>query len=228
MKTAERERARELRREHGASVREIATSVGVSRSTVSLWVRDIPLTAEQEASLVERNARSAGKKRCADQKRRRALAQRRAFQDEGRALALAADAGFAAGCMLYWAEGSRARNYVEFTNSDPAMVAFFADFLRRYLGVRNEEMCIACNLFAEDESEQRRIEQFWLASLGLPPGALRKSTVNLHSKYSKKLRTNKLPHGTCKLRVHRTRVAQMIYGAIQELAGFERDEWATR
>src|SRR3954451_14924427 len=48
MKTRERERARQLRRDEGASIKEIARRVGVSVSSVSTWVRDIELTAEQQ------------------------------------------------------------------------------------------------------------------------------------------------------------------------------------
>ncbi|MGZ8694472.1 MAG: helix-turn-helix domain-containing protein [Gaiellaceae bacterium] len=47
--------ARALRREEGLSVREIAAAVGVSRSTASLWLRDVPLTDAQRAVLIERN-----------------------------------------------------------------------------------------------------------------------------------------------------------------------------
>lgn len=32
--------------------------------------------------------------------------------------------GHIAGCMLYWAEGSKSRNSIQFVNSDPAMVRF--------------------------------------------------------------------------------------------------------
>jgi len=55
MKTRERNEARRLRREEGRSVKEIERLLGVSRSTASLWVRDIPLTAAQRASLKRRN-----------------------------------------------------------------------------------------------------------------------------------------------------------------------------
>ncbi|MEK6275897.1 MAG: hypothetical protein AABM30_11235 [Actinomycetota bacterium] len=54
---------------------------------------------------------------------------------------------------------------------------------------------------------------------------MRKSTINTYSKYSKKKRRNKLPYGTCRLTVSDTRLVQHIYGAIQEYAGFEREEW---
>jgi hypothetical protein len=59
----------------------------------------------------------------------------------------------------------------------------------------------------------------------LPPTALRKSIVNVYSKYSQKKRANKLPYGTCRLTVHSTEIVQTIYGSIQEYGGFDRPEW---
>jgi transposase len=55
VKTAERELARVLRRAEGLSVKEIAHRPGVSRSSASVWVRDVPLTFEQRATLLARN-----------------------------------------------------------------------------------------------------------------------------------------------------------------------------
>ena len=130
-----------------------------------------------------------------------------------------------AGCMLHWAEGSKHRNAVIFVNSDPAMVAFFARFLRSCFEVPDGRFRITCNLFADHVERRREIEQYWLDLLGLPRTCLRESTVNVYSKYSKKKRRNKLPYGTCRIAVHDTRIVQHIYGAIQEYAGFEREEW---
>ena len=135
------------------------------------------------------------------------------------------DAFFVAGCMLYWAEGSKERNRVEFTNSDPRMVGFFVRFLKTYWNLGDEQIRITCNLFADHLTKQREIEQFWLDIAGLPPESLRKSTVNVYSKYSKKRRKNRLPYGTCRVSVTRTRVVQAIFGAIQELGGFTREAW---
>jgi hypothetical protein len=36
---------------------------------------------------------------------------------------------------------------------------------------------------------------------------------------------NKLPYGTCRIVVSQTRVVQSIFGAIQEYAGFRRNDW---
>ena len=127
--------------------------------------------------------------------------------------------------MLYWAEGAKARNSVQIVNADPEMIVFFARFLRKHFGVQDEQMVVTCNLFADHVDKQREIEAYWLACLDLPQSCLRKSAVNKYSKYSQKKRTNKLPFGTCSLRVHSTRIVQTIYGSIQEYGGFDRPEW---
>jgi transcriptional regulator with XRE-family HTH domain len=219
MKTAERELARALRREHGIPVRRLAEMVGVSRSSISLWVRDIELAPAQVAAL--RRAAVAG----AAKNAARAQARRRGFQVEGRSHARAGDLLHVAGCMLFWAEGSRTRNSVQFTNSDPGMVAFFLRFLRECYQVPNDRVRVACNLFADHISRQHEIEQHWLDVIGLPRTALTKSMVNKYSKHSQKKRRNKLPYGTCRLTVYDTRLVQQIYGAIQEYAGVDREEW---
>ncbi len=127
--------------------------------------------------------------------------------------------------MLYWAEGSKSRGSVELSNSDLQLLRFFAEFLRTEFAVDNSSMRVHCQLFTDHASVQRDIEQRWLDALSLPISCLRKTTVNNYSKHSQKKRTNKLPFGTCKLIVHNTRIAQTIYGSIQEYGGFERPEW---
>ncbi len=127
--------------------------------------------------------------------------------------------------MLYWAEGSKSRNSIQFVNSDPMMVRYFAEFLRAHYEVPDEAFRVDCNLFADHAERQYEIEHFWLETLGLPRSCLRKSTVNVYSKHSKKKRKNRLPYGTVRVCVHSTRVIQSIYGSIQEYGGFERPEW---
>jgi hypothetical protein len=127
--------------------------------------------------------------------------------------------------MLYWGEGSRSRNSVTFTNSDPEMIALFGRFLRERLGVAHQAILVSVNLFSDHAEHQDRIEQFWLSTAGAPASSLRRSTVNAYSRSSKRTRVGRLPYGTCRVSVHSTAVVQQIYGAIQELGGFERPAW---
>jgi transcriptional regulator with XRE-family HTH domain len=220
MKTAERSHACRLRREQGLSVKELARLLRVSPSSVSLWVRDIELTEEQRKELQSRSSRAATASIVAS-----ALSRRVEAQGRGRRKAKLEDPLHIAGCMLFWAEGSRNRNVVEFVNSDPAMVVFFGRFLRVCFDVPDAKMRIKCNLFADHLERQHEVEQHWLDILELPRSCLCKSSVNVYSKYSKKTRRNKLPYGTCRIAVHDTQLVQHIYGAIQEYAGFDREEW---
>ena len=206
-------------------MKEIATLLGVSLSSVSYWVRDVPLTDSQRAVLRWRNPavnghRAGGQANCV-----KARLLRQAYQEEGRTLAQCDDPVHAAGCMLFWAEGSRRRNSVVFTNSDPAMVRYFVAFLRSYFAPPDEAFRVNCNLFADHVERQHEIEQFWLQTLDLTATCLTKSTVNVYSKHSQKKRQNKLPYGTVRVCVHSTRVVQSLYGSIQEYARFDRPEW---
>jgi hypothetical protein len=127
--------------------------------------------------------------------------------------------------MLYWAEGSKGRGRAQLTNSDPEVLRLFVRFLRTYFDVPDEQFRVRCNLFADHVERQREIEAFWLDVMQLPPSCLRKSTVNVYSKYSQRKRRNLLPYGTCSVTVSSTRIVQSIYGSIQEYAGFDREEW---
>jgi hypothetical protein len=222
MKPEEQRLARELRA-GGWSVNEIHRRLGVSKASVSVWVRNVELTPEARSRLVEKSRLGpivAGERKAAAARR-----ERQRWQDVGRGLARICDRDYAAGCMLYWAEGSKHRNKVKLTNSDPELLVFFMTFLRTYFHVRNEQVRVWCNLFADHLERQREIEDFWIDKLELSRDSLTKSTVNVYSKYSQKKRVNKLPYGTAALTVHSTRVVQTIYGSIQEIAGFDRPEW---
>ena len=204
-------------------MREVAQLLDAPQSSVSLWVRDVVLTSEQRRALDERGEHGRAIARARKAEEARAL--RRSYQEEGRRLARERAGTYAAGCMLYWAEGAKARNAVKITNSDPELLVAFATFLRTEFDVRPEQMKLDCNLFADHVDRQHAIERHWLDRLGLPLSSLRKSTVNVYSKRSKRTRVGKLPFGTSALVVHSTRIVQTIYGSIQEYGGFERAEW---
>jgi hypothetical protein len=222
LKTEARDEARRLRLE-GASITEIENALGVSRSSVSRWVRDVELGPEQRARLIERVR--LGPIVAAERKSAAARKVRLGYQAEGRRFARERDLTYAAGCMLYWAEGAKGRNAVQLVNSDPELLVCFATFLRSHFDVKAKSIRLKCNLFADHVGRQRDIEDFWLDRLQLGRESLDKSSVNRYSKYSKKKRMNKLPYGTGTIRVHSTRIVQTIYGSIQELGGFDRPEW---
>jgi hypothetical protein len=201
-------------------MKRIAARVGVSLSTVSLWVRDIELDPIHR----ERNRRQEYARR-ATTWRDLNRSRRRAYQREGRKRAREGDPIHQAGCMLYWAEGSKNRNAAIFSNSDPQMVRFFRRFLTECLDLPPERLALRLNVYTGNGLSIEEIEAYWLQALGLPPSCLRKHALNHLPTSSSGKKPNKLPYGVCTLAVYDTRIAQHIYGAIQEYAGFDAPQW---
>lgn len=129
-----RAQARELRTQ-GPAYNEIAARLGVSKSSVSLWVRDLP--RPPRLSYTENRRRSA-------EGVRRYWAKEREVRNTVRAgevAAAAAEIGsltdrevLIAGAIAYWCEGSKRKlphNFerVVFVNSDPRLILFFLRFL---------------------------------------------------------------------------------------------------
>ena len=219
--TAVREHARQLRSE-GLSIKAIARELHVAQSTASLWVRDVPLSEEQRRRLDELTPRQRAGLLT---NRTRTRQARLESQSIGRLIARIDDPLHWAGCMLFWAEGSKKRNAMAFTNSDADMMCFFMRFLRECYDIPDERVCLSVNCFVNNGKTLEEIEAWWLARLELPATCLRKATVNRASSASKAVR-KPLLHGTARITVNSTRMVQTIYGAIQEYAGIERPEWA--
>lgn len=226
-KPVEHEAARELRRA-GLPYKRIAARLGVSISSVHLWAHDIELTDEQKTA----NLRGPHGPQNPDVVRRRAMswsakcrAVRQLCQDEGKATARSGDPLHHAGCMLYWAEGAKARNTVQFTNSDPHMITLFMRFLSDALNIPRETILVSINVYTNNGMSLAEIERYWLELLDLPVENARKHMTNHMPTSSSGRAKNKLPYGVCTLRVHNTWMLQHIYGAIQEYAGFDEPAW---
>jgi transcriptional regulator with XRE-family HTH domain len=120
-------RARVMRARN-MTLQDIAAELGVSKSSVSLWVRDVPFTPSKRRTGPQRRPHPA---------REAKLAQIASLNIEGLARigSLSDSAFFAAGIALYAGEGAKTDGSVKFANTDPAMVRFFCAWLRRYFAI---------------------------------------------------------------------------------------------
>ena len=127
--------------------------------------------------------------------------------------------------MLYWAEGAKRRNTLQFTNSDPNMLAFFRRFLVEAMAIERDEIVMSINVYTNNGMTIEEIERYWLDLLELPRRSVRKHMVNHMPTSSSGQARNKLPYGVVTLNVHSTWMVQHLYGAIQEYAGFDEPAW---
>lgn len=215
--------ARRLRKEEGIAVGKIAKELGVSKGSISYWVRDIELTKEQKAKLIVRSGYNRYQGSIAVKEKY--LQIRKEAQKKGRDKVKNNQASdlYKAGCLLYWAEGGKTVNHIDFTNSDIEMMKVFVKFLRECMNVGNDDITIRLNCHLNNGLTIEEIENFWLMELGnLSRGCLRKHTIQ----YGDKSRgVRKLKYGICSVRVCNVKIIQEIFGAIQAMFNFDNLEW---
>jgi transcriptional regulator with XRE-family HTH domain len=181
-KDALRAKARSLR-EQGLTYDRIAAELGVSKASISIWVRDLP--RPERLSYPESRKRSAeGVRRYWETER----AVREAQREAARAAAAAEIGGLnrrellIAGAIAYWCEGNKSKPYnqqdrVIFTNSDPAMIVFFLRFLDA-AGVAPH--MVTYRVYIHETSDVRGAERFWLELTGADPAQFRRSILKTH------------------------------------------------
>jgi transposase len=177
-----RAKARQLR-EQGLAYNQIAAELGVSKSSVSLWVRDLPRP--------ERLSYEECCRRVAEGVRRYWAAERpvREAQREATCAAAAAEIGaltqrelLIAGAIAYWCEGSKNKPYlradrVTFMNSDPALITLFLRFLDAAGVDRN---MIAYRVYIHETADVAGAERFWLQVTGADPALFRRPALKRH------------------------------------------------
>ncbi|MFG2531915.1 hypothetical protein [Streptomyces sp. NPDC048516] len=194
-----RDRARALRKQ-GRTYDEIQVELGCSKSSISLWVRDLPKPpprTPEEASAIARRGWEATLKR-RDEERQRTKAY--ATQEIG---ALSDRELFIAGVALYWAEGTKdkphaRREGVTFVNSDPNVIQLYLAWLS-LLGVEAER--IGYRVMIHRTADVAGAEHYWADLVGVDVAALQKTTIKKHNPKTVRKNAGKAYHGCLVIRV---------------------------
>jgi hypothetical protein len=157
-KLAEREQARLLRAQ-GLPLGDIAARLEVSKSSVSLWVRDV--------DFVPRPRIDRGRHRAPNALQRRKQAEIDRLLAEGRARVgrLSEREFLMAGVALYAGEGSKGDGIVKFANSDPRVIAFFCSWLRRFFEI--DESRLRVHLYLHEGLDLAAAMDFWSGLTGI-------------------------------------------------------------
>lgn len=157
-KLAERQQARQLRRT-GLPLSEIALRVGVSKSSVSLWVRDVEFEPRPPVTRGRRRAPNAL------QRRKQAEIDRLVAEGRSRIGRLSEREFLVAGVALYAGEGSKQDGRVRFVNSDPRMVVFFCSWLRHFYEIDESRLRLA--LYLHQGLDLSATTAYWSALTGI-------------------------------------------------------------
>ncbi|MFC9684674.1 hypothetical protein [Streptomyces sp. NPDC056948] len=189
-----KEKARELRLQ-GWTYDQIQVELGCSKSSISLWVRDLPKPerkrSTEEASAIARRGWEVTLQRREEERQHTKAAAQQAVGD------LTDREVFLAGVALYWAEGAKDKSYSRrerllFINSDPNVISFFLRWLD-VLGVERERLRFRVSI--HESANVQEAEEFWAGLAGVAPGTFQKATLKKHNPKTSRKNTSEAYRG---------------------------------
>jgi transcriptional regulator with XRE-family HTH domain len=203
--------ARALRKQ-GLSIKDISEKLGVSKSSASIWCRDIRLTADQIQSLHEKMVVGgyAGRLKGAhiqrDKKQEKikdylSKAKEKIFRIQRRELLIA-------GLALYWGEGGKTNSAVRIYNSDPLAIQFMMRWFREAFDIPDERFYMNVTINNLHKERLAEVIDYWAHVTGIPVKQFRKPIL-IKSK-NKKIYENHFQHyGTLCIRI--TKSSDLFY-----------------
>lgn len=213
MKLAQRLEARRLR-SLGLSCKAIASALSIGKGTISVWVRDVPLSVAQHAAL--REACSANGQRAAARATGHARARRAVWEAEAADIlvSLRNNPTFVFGLGVYAGEGNKAGTVAGVTNSDKsiicAMLAFF-----KVIGLARGQLRLRVNYYAD--LDPIAVRNHWLSATGITP-----SLYLAKNSACSKHKASKLRFGTAQLVVCK-RSAELHHKIMWWLSAYYQD-----
>ena len=205
-KVEERERARALRAQ-AWTLEEIAVELGVARSTVSLWVRDVdfePRPRNRGTGVTRPHPLHLA--RLADIATARTEAEEWIGTLSDRELLLA-------GLTLYAGEGFKTR-MVGMANSDPRIMAFFCTWLRRHWAI--DEQRLMARLYLHEGLDLAGAVEFWSMTTGIP---VDRFTAPHRAPDRAGRRSAKHAHGVLTVRYCDVRILRRMLAMVDALLG---------
>ncbi|MEI7917810.1 MAG: helix-turn-helix domain-containing protein [Candidatus Saccharibacteria bacterium] len=191
----EKQRAVELRAD-GMSYSLISSQLGVNKSTLSNWLKDLPYTPnEQVLSRIKHGQGVHGL-------RRRQIRIDEISELKSQGIAEVGEVSkrdlWMIGLGLWIGEGSKTMEQIRLVNSDPRVVSLFIDWLREICELQDENITIAMHLYPD--SDELLSMEYWMNITKLPKEQFRKTQID--RRLDKKIqKLGKTPHGTLHITV---------------------------
>ena len=191
--------------------KEIKEHINVPKSTLSLWLKDVPLKPEYKQRLytkqIEILARGASSQK---ERRKREIDEIIKNAKKEISTEISQETSMLFGAALYWAEGNKKGEF-KITNSDPRLILFMVHWLKTTFDIEPSYLKIHLNMYSQqDESD---LKKFWSYLTKIPLKNFGKSFIKPTNKNYKK---NNLYYGTVQIYVPRsTDKKHRVFGWIQ-------------
>lgn len=199
-------------RKRGMSYSQIKEKLGVSKSTLSGWLYNMPLSEKRIRELqadnpvrIERYINTMRAKREAKNKI--------VYQEIAKRIGSISDREFLiAGLFLYWAEGSKTKNSsIGLTNTNPMMLVLFIRWLK-FFNIPSSRLKIHLHLYS-DMNIKKQV-YFWSKTLNVPISQFRKPYIK-KTTLSSITYTNGFGQGTCSVILDDVNICTQVLMGVQ-------------
>jgi hypothetical protein len=215
-------------RKQGFSYSEIRRFVHASKSSLSLWLRDIVLSDDQVKRLRRKGdvARLLGSKALKEARIRK---QKLIINDAiSEVKPLSGTDLWLIGVVLYWAEGSKQKEYnpsqrVCFSNSDPAMLKIFLKWLRDCLCVNPEDIVFEIYIHETYQRTREELSKYWSKVTNYPLNKFNTIYYKKNKVHSYRKNRGEGYHGVLRISVKKStdlnrKITGWIYGVCEKLS----------
>lgn len=211
LRIEEKQKAIELRIQ-GKSYKQIINAIpNLSKSTLSGWLKYVKLTPEQTKRL-ENNLKkviyTARVKSGWTRKERKRIEIKKSINEAKKELpCLLKSPLFLMGVCLYWAEGSKTQESIQFSNSDPRLIKIMIKWFRLVCKVPKKK--IKVRIYIHKVYKNENCEDFWSKIVGLPIQKLAKTT---YKPTRHKIKKNNDYKGVCRIEINDVNLFRRIMG----------------
>ena len=194
-------------RAKGYSYSQIKAELGLSKSTLSGWLYDRPLSEKRIRELqADSPIRIERYRNTMRKKREQRFAD--AYEEmKGKINTFSNREILVAGFFLYWGEGNKTKNSsIGLTNTNPAMLKFYIQWLALF-GVQRSQLRVSLKLYSNMDIKKQ--EKYWSKELSIPLSQFRKSYIKVTSSIDITYR-NGHGQGTCSVLVENARLSEKV------------------
>ena len=194
-------------RKLGLSYNQIKLQVQVSKSTLSRWLKDLPLSKEQIDLLRGKNHQRIERYRESMKKRRETRLNQVYLESRKQLLPLSKKELLMAGLFLYLGEGNKSlKNSVSLNNTDPAVMKFYYYWLKKILKIPEGKIKVYMHLYGDMDIENEL--NYWSKLLKIPRSQFIRPYIKESLRSS--IQQKGYGRGTCALVVHDARLKERI------------------
>lgn len=191
----------------GKSYSQIKKELKVSKSTLSLWLRDYPLSREKLVRLQGRNEKRIESFRKTMRLKREKRQKDVYLQEKAKWLPLTKRELYLLGLFLYWGEGLKADSaMVSFSNSNPRVLKFAIYWLIKILKIPRRKIRVRLHLYKD--MDKKKELGFWSKELNIPKKQFNKPYIKETT--HKSLTYKGFGHGTCDVAIGNVALKEQI------------------